>query len=422
MTASSQNLPGALPPETTPTRPVPLQTAAAFATFGVAVPAPAGDPADAPTPPMNPDVPHHLRARAPEPDLPECFTCGTRKKALQACPDGRRYDSGAQVLYCAGCVPPPAPVRGAEAALEYAMKKGLRTPRDLAYAQHDTGILFDPARAQDIFDAGYEQARAEDQAELEARGGQLREAREQLAVVGGAQRKVNAVLREIEGRPGDYYLPVAEIAAAVEYGTTPYDRMPPMTLTWTGTVNIPGPGDTDHQAVIQCCTPHGTRAVVAVDGDDRTRLASLLGLEARDIHAPCPRPGCGEDHDWDPSDPNLFGWSRLEIAALADGPRWYCSDMCVFDARARARHDLAADDQAAATDPHQQAPTPPPPTDTAAEDAADAGARCVRCGCTEDRPCEGGCAWVPGYLVVDLCSACATPAELAAAGWAVSGE
>uniref|UniRef100_UPI003D723E10 hypothetical protein n=1 Tax=Streptomyces sp. bgisy153 TaxID=3413793 RepID=UPI003D723E10 len=256
---------------------------------------------------------------------------------------------------------------------------------------------------------------AEDQAELAERG-------RQLAAMAGAHRRVAAVLRLIEGRPGTDHLPAAEIAAAAEYSRTPYDRMPPMTLTWTGTVNIPGPGDTHHQAVIQCCTPHGTRAVLAVDGDDRTRLASLLGLEARDIHAPCPRPGCGEDHDWDPSDPNLFGWSRLEIAALADGPRWYCSDMCVFDALARARHDLAADDQAAAVDPHQQAPTPPPPTDTAAAaEDPDAGARCERCGCTDARACEGGCAWVPNAQMIDLCSACATPAELAAAGWTTAG-
>lgn len=33
-------------------------------------------------------------------------------------------------------------------------------------------------------------------------------------------------------------------------------------------------------------------------------------------------------------------------------------------------------------------------------------ARCVRCGCTENSPCAGGCAWVPNLGMVDLCSAC----------------
>ncbi|WP_432135836.1 hypothetical protein [Streptomyces sp. bgisy154] len=415
MTASSQNLPGALPPETTPTRPVPPQTAAAaaFATFGVAIPAPAGDPADAPTDPEHPDVPHRLRARAPEPAVPECFTCGDRTGPWQACPDARRYPSGAQVLYCNGCVPPPAPVRAAEGVIAAAMKRGHTTPRELAYAEHDTGILFDARRARDIADAAAEQAHAEDQAELAERG-------RQLAAMAGAHRRVAAVLRLIEGRPGTDHLPAAEIAAAVEYGTTPYDRMPPMTLTWGHSVDIPGPGD-PRRALIDCVTPHGTRAVLAVDGDDRTRLASLLDAEViRDIHAPCPHEkGCGSD-DAHLDSNGVFGWCRLEVAGIDGGPRWYCSPGCVNAAMLRAGEQLAAD-QAAATDPHQQAPTPPPPTDTTAEDP-DAGARCVRCGCTEDRPCEGGCAWVPGYLVVDLCSACATPAELAAAGWAVSGE
>ncbi|MFJ5120995.1 DUF6919 domain-containing protein [Kitasatospora sp. NPDC088548] len=47
-----------------------------------------------------------------------------------------------------------------------------------------------------------------------------------------------------------------------------------------------------------------------------------------------------------------------------------------------------------------------------------AEARCVCCGCTEDDPCPGGCAWVPELLLLeDLCSNCAVDhlAEQAAA-------
>ncbi|MFF3256493.1 DUF6919 domain-containing protein [Actinacidiphila glaucinigra] len=32
--------------------------------------------------------------------------------------------------------------------------------------------------------------------------------------------------------------------------------------------------------------------------------------------------------------------------------------------------------------------------------------RCVRCGCTENKACPGGCWWVPNESMQDLCSAC----------------
>lgn len=52
------------------------------------------------------------------------------------------------------------------------------------------------------------------------------------------------------------------------------------------------------------------------------------------------------------------------------------------------------------------------PTDD--QDDPDDVARCVRCRCTEERACEGGCYWVPNRQMIDLCSACATPEELQA--------
>jgi hypothetical protein len=33
--------------------------------------------------------------------------------------------------------------------------------------------------------------------------------------------------------------------------------------------------------------------------------------------------------------------------------------------------------------------------------------RCIRCGCTDEQACPGGCAWVPGTMEGDLCSRCA---------------
>jgi hypothetical protein len=119
----------------------------------------------------------------------------------------------------------------------------------------------------------------------------------------------------------------------------------PLTLTWDGSVTDPagdGPGEF---TLIGCTTARGGRAVLALDDEQRQALASLLGLTVRDITAPCATPGCGTEHDLDASD--LFGWSRLEVASLGDGPRWYCSDMCVFDALARAGHDLREADRQA---------------------------------------------------------------------------
>ncbi|MFJ3794990.1 hypothetical protein ACIPSJ_01740 [Streptomyces sp. NPDC090088] len=58
-----------------------------------------------------------------------------------------------------------------------------------------------------------------------------------------------------------------------------------------------------------------------------------------------------------------------------------------------------------------QAVAPTQPVSTVGLDAEDV-ARCVRCGCTEDHACEGGCVWVPNRQMVDLCSACATSEEL----------
>ncbi|MDQ0829504.1 hypothetical protein QF032_001348 [Streptomyces achromogenes] len=242
---------------------------------------------------------------------------------------------------------PPEPTRAlvaAEGVIAAAMKRGAATPRELAQAEQDAGLLFDAQAAQDIADAAAEQAHAEAQAAISERG-------RQLARVAGDHRKLTAVMRLLEGRPGTHLLTVAEIAAAAEYATTPFDSAP-MTLGWTGGVDIPGPGDTRKKAVIECMSSYGGRAVLVVEGDARRNLASQLDLELRDPHAPCATEGCGTDHDLGGGD--LFGWSRLEIASLGEGARWYCSDMCVMDALSRAGHDVAAADRAAAGDPDEQ--------------------------------------------------------------------
>ncbi|MFJ8140619.1 hypothetical protein [Streptomyces sp. NPDC096013] len=273
MTASSHQSPGPMPPERVPAA-TPEQTAAVFAAYGQVLPVPLG----------------------------------------------------------ASYVDP---VQAAAGVIAAAMTNGAATAGELAQAEADAGLLFDPQRAQDIAAAAAEQAHAEDGVEIAERG-------RQLAEMAGAQRQVEAVRRLIEGRPGWHHLSVAEIAAAVEYAKTAYDGSPPMTLTWTGSVQVSEAGSLDTQAVVECTSSYGGRAELVVDGAQRAALASLVDADARDIRAKCPTPGCGTDHDLDAAD--LFGWSRLQIASLGDVPRWYCCDVCVVDALARAGHETAADD------------------------------------------------------------------------------
>jgi hypothetical protein len=52
------------------------------------------------------------------------------------------------------------------------------------------------------------------------------------------------------------------------------------------------------------------------------------------------------------------------------------------------------------------------PIAPAAESEDGDEATCVRCGCTENTACPGGCSWVPNAWMVDLCSACVSLEEL----------
>ncbi|WP_411090830.1 hypothetical protein [Streptomyces sp. 049-1] len=212
---------------------------------------------------------------------------------------------------------------------------------DLAEAEHKAGILFDGASVDAAVSAARDQARAECEAELA-------ELREQLAVMGGAHRQRQAVLRLCEGRKGDDLLLVSAVAVAAECGTTALDGLP-MTLTWTRSADVPTRDDAVKRVTVHCESSYGGRAQLIVDGDDRMALASLLDAElVRDVHAPCPLfEDCGTAEDLDASDPTLFGWVRLEVAGTDGGPRWYCTPGCVSNALARAAAELAELDQVA---------------------------------------------------------------------------
>jgi hypothetical protein len=116
----------------------------------------------------------------------------------------------------------------------------------------------------------------------------------------------------------------------------------------------------------------------------------------RPVNARCPIEGCGTVDDHDSSDPALSGWSRLEVAALGDRPRWYCSDLCVFDALARAGHELTADDRRAGMTGGQRRPrrTPISAGSSCGASRVARGRRgrstFVACCCGRARP-GGGC-------------------------------
>ena len=295
MTTSSQTPPGALPPESPYPQPSVVQLQQAFATFGAAIPAPAGPAAEA------------------EPEA-------------------------------------PAPVTAAAAAvLDAAFERdGAATGAQLAEAERTAGILFDAASVEAAVSAARDQARAELLAELG-------ETHEQLAVMAGAYRRVQAVMRLCEGRRGDDLLLVSAVAVAAECGTTALDGLP-MTLTWDRSADIPAAADPVKRVIVDCLSSYGGRAALVLEGDDRRALASLLDAEVRDIHAPCPTDGCGTLDDYDASDPTLFGWARVEVAGIEGAARWYCTPQCVSAALARAGEELAVIDDMAATDPDEHVP------------------------------------------------------------------
>jgi len=329
VTASSQTPPGALPPELSPGRP-PLPHMVLL---------PATVAAGIPEAPAQPDLPHRLRSPFPEPTTPECCMCGTGPGDTRLYPDpsSRRYPSGAQVLYCGTCVPDASPVQAATGVITAAMEHGPGTPCEIAQAEQDAGLLFDPQRAKDIEDAAREQARAEYEAELV-------QLRQDVASLGHFKGQLDGIRALLAGRPDSDLMLVREILAAAD-SQAPLGA--PLVLTWDGDVRGPS-GDTENEnTLVPCTASHGGPAVLVLDDERRQELAALLDLRVRDIREPCPTPGCGTDNALDATNPFLFGWSRLEIATLGDGPRWYCSDMCVFGVLARAGHELADADRQA---------------------------------------------------------------------------
>jgi hypothetical protein len=296
--------------------------------------------------------------------------------------------------------PEPSPLRAAEMVIAAAMQHGAVTPHEIAQAEHDAGLLFDPQLAQDLATAAAAQAHAEDRAAL----ADAEHDREALAWL---RTRWLAVGRLCEGRQDLDLIAVREILTAAD-GREPTGA--PLAITWDGLVLGPS-GDTAREnTLVPCTTARGGTAALVLTDTERLQLGHQLLAVGQAQASVCSTPGCGCPSDQvDASDPRAAGWICLEVAGTGDGPRWWCSPACMTAALAAAQAaELADAEQLAAGDPDQQIPYLPATED---KDVA----RCVRCGCTEEQACEGGCAWVPNRHMVDLCTACATPEELAAA-------
>ncbi|MEU3346373.1 hypothetical protein ABZ723_15585 [Streptomyces sp. NPDC006700] len=430
MTASSQISPGAPPPEP-PAPLVPVSLPEAFRSATATPPPPA---APAPTAevvaPVSTDVPHRLRARAPEPQGPECFTCGTDQSLLYPDPRGRHYDSGAHVLYCGTHVPDTTPVQAATKVMNAAMENGSATPRELAQAEHDAGLLFDPQRAQDIADNARTQAHLEFAAEL----GHLRQG---VATLSHFKDQLDGIRRALSGRPDNDLVFVREVLAAAD-PQAPFGA--PLPVTWDGIVMGPSDDTEGENTLVPLTTSHGGAAALVLDTEQRLALGGWLLAHA---HTGCPTPGCGIDAATvDEADPTMWGWILVQVAGTDTPARWYCNPWCASGAITAAGAELAAvdpDEQAsdplAQGDPLAYGPTGircgcgkdahsnlvpcAPAAEATASDAVEGESRCVRCGCTDSRACPGGCHWVANRRDVPLCSACATPAELAVSGGAL---
>lgn len=268
-----------------------------------------------------------------------------------------------------------SPVTSAAAAvLDAAMgEDGSATSTELANAERSAGILFDAESVEAAVSAAVAQAHAVDRAELD-------ELHLQLAGTAGAHRRVLAIQRLCEGHRGDDLLMVAAIATAAECGSTALDGLP-MTLTWNGCLSVD-----EGKATIECTSSYGGLAELVVTGADRHSLATLLGADVPAVRRECKDKACGTVEDLDASDPALIGWTRVEVAGVEGEPRWYCSAYCVTAALAQAAEELGQDDVD----------------------------RCVRCGCTQERACHGGCMWVPTATGIPLCSGCASVDEISA--------
>lgn len=306
MNASSQNPSGDLPPES-PYGPRPLPTpAGVFAAYGAVLPVPAGSAPAARRP-----------AATADPDVPDSLA----------------------VVAAAGLIGP-------------VMEKEGVTAREVARAEEQAGLLFDPERAEAIADAAYRLGVDDTKAE-----------RAELALLGQDPEtlawfhtRLNTVAALCAGRRPEDLLTVREVLTAADGRQS---SGAPLTITWDGSVTGLT-GDTPYEdTVVPCTTVRGGPAALVLDDSERLALGGLLLASLHTAEA-CQTKSCGRTaEEIDESNPFVSGWICVKVAGT-DGPaRWWCSVWCAnsaITAITAGGAELAAADLAAAVDPNAQAP------------------------------------------------------------------
>lgn len=249
---------------------------------------------------------------------------------------------------------PPGPVRAAAGVIAAAIEQGHSTAYEIASAQNDAGILFDPTRAQAIADASRKQGLTEAGAELT----QLRQDREAMWWF---HRRMLAVAQLCVGRRDDHLLSVREVLTAVDGHQA---TGAPLTITWDGLVAGPS-GDTEGEnTLVPCTTSRGGSAVLVLDDEQRLKLGELL-LATLHPAETCVTPGCGmTQEEVDACDPPVSDWILVRVAGASGPARWWCSVWCANSAITAGGAELAAADRTAAVDPDAQAPFTALPVDT----------------------------------------------------------
>ncbi|MFB6950215.1 hypothetical protein ACFCXP_11345 [Streptomyces niveus] len=160
-----------------------------------------------------------------------------------------------------------------------------------------------------------------------------------------------AVINLCAGRPDTHMMTVGELRAAVIAPPAAGVALP---VTWSG--NLVGPtGGGRSQTLLPLVTSYGTPACLAVDAEERARLAGLLAATLHPAET-CRTPGCGAteaelDLYADDDDHHLFGWIAVRVSGAPGPIRWWCSQACANSAITAGAAELAAVDRADAGRP-----------------------------------------------------------------------
>lgn len=229
-------------------------------------------------------------------------------------------------------------VTAAAGIIDETMKQeGGATALDIAEAEYNAGLLFDPSHAEDIAQAAREQSAAALRAELD-------ELREDNASLLHIKAQLDGIRQALVGRPDTDLMLVSEILAAADPRQT-VTTSAPLALYWDGVVMGPS-GDTDHEnTLVPCTTAHGGPAALVLGDASRLALGGLLLAHPYTGKA-CPTPGCGTPADeLDASDPHVWGWVLVDVAGTESPARWHCTPWCASAAITAGGAELAAADE-----------------------------------------------------------------------------